>query len=80
MKLTGRRASSRGEALANGKLLGALQMVHDLRQGLACEFLEIRSSIYSWSVSAARPAVTTIKPMIAKAGANHARLATRWQD
>jgi hypothetical protein len=64
IKLTGRRASFRGEASASGKLLGALQMVHDLRQGLACELLEIRSSIYSWSVSAARPAVTTIKPMI----------------
>src|SRR5258706_13733915 len=37
-------ASFRGEASAScsGKLLGALQMVHDLRQGLARELLEVR--------------------------------------
>src|SRR5882757_2198184 len=37
-------ASFRGEASAHcsGKLLGALQMVHDLRQGMACELLEVR--------------------------------------
>src|SRR6266850_1383192 len=37
-------ASFRGEVSAScsGKLLGALQMVHDLRQGLARELLEVR--------------------------------------
>src|ERR1700722_11967838 len=37
-------ASLRGEASAGfgGKLLGAVQMVHDLRQGLARELLEVR--------------------------------------
>src|SRR5882757_4596481 len=37
-------ASFRGEASAScsGKLLGALQMIHDLRQGLARELLKLR--------------------------------------
>src|ERR1700730_11976128 len=41
MELTGRRASFRGETSVSGKLLGALQMVYDLRQRLARELLQL---------------------------------------
>jgi hypothetical protein len=41
MELTGRRASFRGETSVSRKLLGALQMVYDLRQSLARELLQL---------------------------------------